>query len=150
MTIRVEPLAPADFEPWIALRAQLWPHHSPEELRRDAVELMARECSAVFVASDGTGLAGFAEATLRVDYVNGTSTSPVTFLEGLYVVPRYRRQGVARSLCDAVERWGARAGCTEFASDSLLENEDGRAAHAALGFIETERVAYFLKSIRSR
>jgi len=31
---------------------------------------------------------GFVEASLRSEYVNGTSTSPVAFLKGLYVVPQ--------------------------------------------------------------
>ena len=148
MPFYIEPLAGPDFGAWVALRAQLWPDHPIEEHRRDAHELLARgDKAAVFVAKSDGQLVGFAEATLRVDFVNGSSTSPVTFLEGLYVVPQRRRQGVARALCDALELWGARAGCSEYASDALLENEQGRIVHAALGFRETERVVYFLKPI---
>jgi aminoglycoside 6'-N-acetyltransferase I len=148
MPFSVEALADCDFNAWVALRAQLWPHHPLEEHRRDAQDMLAREeRAAVFVAKDSGELVGFAEATLRADYVNGTSTSPVTFLEGLYVVPGRRRQGIARALCAAIERWGARGGCTEFASDALLENELGHGVHAALGFRETERVVYFVKPI---
>jgi len=148
MQFSVAALTAADFDEWVVLRGQLWPHHPIEEHRSDAQELLGRgERAAVFVARASGALIGFAEATLRVDYVNGTSTSPVTFLEGLYVSPRCRRNGVARSLCKAVERWGSRAGCTEFASDALVENEEGHAVHEALGFREIERVVYFLKPI---
>lgn len=148
MQFDVATLTAADVNEWVALRAQLWPDHPIEEHRRDADELLGRgERATVFVAKASDVLIGFAEATLRIDYVNGTSTSPVTFLEGLYVLPQYRRGGVARTLCKAVEDWGSHAGCTEFASDALLENEEGRAVHEALGFRETERVVYFLKPI---
>ncbi len=41
--------------------------------------------------------AGLIEA-LRGDYVNGTSTSPVAFVEGLYVAPTHRRAGIARTM----------------------------------------------------
>lgn len=148
MQFSVEPLTTADSDAWMALRMQLWPHQSLDELRHDRDMLLARGDGAVaFVAKSGGALVGFAEATVRVDFVNGSSTSPVTFLEGLYVVLQCRRQGVARALCSAVERWGATRGCTEFASDALLENEQGHMVHRALGFAETERVVYFLKPI---
>ena len=53
------------------------------------------------VATDGSVL-GLVEASKRVDYVNGTRSSPVAFLEGLYVVPNVRRHGVARTLVESV------------------------------------------------
>ena len=43
-----------------------------------------------------------------MDYVNGCTTSPVGFLEGLYVAAAARRQGVARALCDAAEDLGGK------------------------------------------
>jgi aminoglycoside 6'-N-acetyltransferase I len=148
MPFSIELLTAADFDAWAALRLQLWPEQSVDELRHDGEALLARGDGAVaFVAKSDGSVVGFAEATLRVDFVNGTSTSPVAFLEGLYVVPQWRRQGAARALCDAIERWGAGRGCTEFASDALLENEQGHNVHVALGFAETERVVYFLKPI---
>lgn len=97
----------------------------------------------------GGAAIGLVEASQRVDYVNGTSTSPVAFLEGLFVDPAYRRRGVARALVDEVERWAATRGCVELASDSPLENAAAHATHRALGFEETERVVYFRKSVRS-
>ena len=76
----------------------------------------------------------FAEATLRRDYVNGCTASPVGFLEGLYVDPEFRHRGIARKLCRAVEDWAASLGCSEFASDVHLHNEASQKAHEALGF----------------
>jgi len=99
-----------------------------------------------FLTPDST--AGFVEASKRVDYVNGTSSSPVAFLEGLYVDPISRRKGVARALVAEVDRWACAEGCSELASDSLVENLVAHAAHRALGFEETERVVYFRRDIR--
>ena len=107
--------------------------------QRQAIALLVR-------LPDGTP-AGFAEAALRHDYVNGCATSPVAFLEGIYVQPEHRKQGLARLLCKAVEDWARSLGCTEFASDVLLENTASQGMHAALGFEETERVVYYRKRL---
>lgn len=97
----------------------------------------------------GSEVVGFAEASIRHDYVNGCDTSPVAFLEGIHVRPDHRHAGVARMLCRAVEEWSRSAGCTELASDADLQNEHGHAFHAAIGFEETERVVFFRKPIQA-
>jgi aminoglycoside 6'-N-acetyltransferase I len=98
-------------------------------------------------AGEPTCAVAFAEVSLR-PYVNGCKSSPVAFLEGLYVDPAWRLQGVARELVRAAEAWGRRAGCAEFASDIHLENHISHATHLALGFAETERVIYFRKALQ--
>ena len=103
---------------------------------------------AQFVALDGARSAvGFVEVALRNDHVNGTTTSPVAFLEGIYVVPSARTQGIARALVTRAEQWAGRIGCSEFASDARFENAASHAMHRALGFSETERVVYFRKAL---
>lgn len=90
---------------------------------------------------------GFIEGSIRNDYVNGTETSPVGFVEGVFVIPSMRRKGVARQLFAAIGDWARARGCLELASDALLENEASQRAHRALGFRETERVVYFAKPL---
>jgi aminoglycoside 6'-N-acetyltransferase I len=127
------------------MRAALWPESSDAEHLLGMADALARG-HYVRLARVGNGVAlGFVEASKRVDYVNGTDSSPVAFLEGIYVAPAFRRQGVARALVDAVVDWARKQGCRELASDSLLPNIDAHAAHRALGFEETERVVYFRK-----
>ncbi|HTP77102.1 MAG TPA: aminoglycoside 6'-N-acetyltransferase [Rhizomicrobium sp.] len=132
---------------WLAQRRTLWPEGSDDEHRAD-IAALGKKGAACFLAyaPDGS-VAGFAEASLRRDYVNGCSTSPVGFLEGLHVEPRWRRQGVARLLVRAVERWALSQGCSELASDVLAGNREGLQTHAALGFEETDSVVYFRKPL---
>ena len=128
---------------WLAMRLALWPEASSAEHLLGMGDALARG-HYVRLARDARGVAvGFVEASKRVDYVNGTGTSPVTFLEGIYVAPDSPRQGVARMLVQAVMEWGRSQGCRELASDSLVANAEAHAAHRALGFEETERVVYF-------
>jgi aminoglycoside 6'-N-acetyltransferase I len=129
------------------LRAELWPDEDAAGHLQEALEALGRSDREIaFLAFDADDAAiGFAEASLRHDYVNGTDSSPVGFLEGLYVVPAARRRGVGAALVAAVERWIRERGCAELASDALLDNVASHAAHAAYGFEETERVVYFRK-----
>lgn len=134
---------------WLEMRKALWPHCSVEEHLAEMAEHAAEpQRYAQFVAySASRQPIGFAEASVRTDYVNGTETSPVAFLEGIYVTPEFRRKGIAASLVSAVSSWALTVGCRELASDALLENENSHSAHRALGFQETERVVYFRKAL---
>jgi aminoglycoside 6'-N-acetyltransferase I len=71
----------------------------------------------------------------------------VGFVEGVYVAPAWRRQGVARQLFAAIGDWARARGCSELASDALIDNETSQRAHRSLGFRETERVVYFTKPL---
>jgi aminoglycoside 6'-N-acetyltransferase I len=132
---------------WLSLRTSLWPHASESEHLREMADVLARgHYVRLAFAQDGSAI-GFVEASKRVDYVNGTSSSPVVFLEGLYVEPASRRNGVARALVAGVEHWAQAERCSELASDSPLENVEAHAAHRALGFEEMERVVYFRRAV---
>lgn len=131
------------------MRLALWSDETFDDHRAEVAEALATDNDLVaYVAEtpDG-GLAGFVEAALRHDYVNGCDTSPVAFVEGLYVAPEHRGGDIARRLCDAVADWGRGRGCTELASDAELDNVASHAFHKAIGFEETERVVYFRKAL---
>jgi aminoglycoside 6'-N-acetyltransferase I len=135
---------------WLRMRIALWPDGSAAEHRSAMAEVLARGLY-VRLALDGAGAAvGFVEAAKRVDYVNGATSSPVAFLEGLYVEPAARRRGVARQLVESVVAWALEQGLIELASDSLIDNVSAHAAHRGLGFEETERVVCFLRPLKRR
>ena len=133
---------------WLDLRQALWPHcPAAEHLAEMQSFLDEPDRYAQFVAYEEGKPAGFVEAALRTDYVNGTDSSPVAFLEGIYVAPGFRRRGIGSALVAAVVAWARARDCSELASDALLENEVSHAMHRALGFEETERVVFFRKRL---
>ena len=134
---------------WAVLRAALWTDASVSEHAEEITSALANAATslAAFVATGETGLLGFAEVSLRGDYVNGCDTTPVAFLEGMYVRPDSRGLGVARRLCEAVEAWGRDQGCRELGSDTELENAAGQAFHTAQGFEQRERVVFYRKRL---
>jgi aminoglycoside 6'-N-acetyltransferase I len=137
----------SDDRGWLALRSALWPEVSEVEHLSGMADVIARGHYVRLAVETGGAILGFVEASKRVDYVNGTSSSPVAFLEGLYVVPGARRQGVARILVESVVKWALNEACTELASDALLHNSTAHTVHRALGFEETERVVYFRRAL---
>jgi aminoglycoside 6'-N-acetyltransferase I len=147
--LRIAPVRPDDIDDWVRMRAVLWPE-APAEVHRAEVEFALLEADrwrAWIVRSVRGAALGFAEASIRTDYVNGCETSPVVFLEGIWVEPEARRRGIASALVQVVEAWGREHDCREFASDALADNLQSHALHRALGFEETERVVYFRRQV---
>lgn len=146
--IAIVPAGPEHLDGWAALRHLLWDDEPASVHRAEAEEqLKDPQRYRNLVAVEDGEVIGFAEGTLRHDYVNGCDTSPVVFLEGICVAPRARRQGLARQLVAAIADWGRTKGCLEFASDTWLENDEGLAFHLAAGFVETGRTITFRQSI---
>lgn len=67
-----------------ALACELWPGHAPDELLAE-FEALSPEESAFFLAKEEGAFVGFAQCQLRRDYVEGTGSSPVGYLEGVYI-----------------------------------------------------------------
>ncbi len=130
-----------------ALAAALWPHHSARELEAEFAPLLGKKEAAVFLQLEGSTPVGFAQCQLRHDYVEGTETSPVGYLEGIYVAPACRHRGFAAALLRACEDWAREMGCTEFASDCELTNSDSYAFHKSMGFAEVNRIICFTKTL---
>lgn len=130
------------------LALELWPAHTAAELTKELSPLLESEEAAFFIAANGSGPVGFAQCQLRRDYVEGAQSSPVGYLEGIYIRPPYRGQGWARSLLRECEGWAVSKGCREFASDCELDNLASQAFHLHAGFAEAGRVVCFIKTCR--
>lgn len=108
---------------------------------------MKRDNNALFLLIINGTIEGFAQCGLRHDYVEGTNSSPVGYLEGIFVKEEYRKQGFAKQLLNYCEKWTKEKGCSEFASDCELNNEISRQFHINLGFDEANRIICFKKKI---
>lgn len=129
------------------LAVQMWTESAVEELTAEFEALLSNENAAVFLSSEQGRVIGFAQCQLRQDYVEGTDSSPVGYLEGIFVEGDYRNRGYARKLLSACELWAKEQGCTEFASDCELDNTQSLAFHLHAGFTEANRIICFVKKI---
>jgi aminoglycoside 6'-N-acetyltransferase I len=131
---------------WMKMRLVLWPECLAAESEAEIEQTLSSRRSAAFIALDEARAVGFAEVSVR-EYVDGCTTQPVGYLEGIYIHPEYRKKGLARALVRNAESWASTRGCTEFGSDAKLDDSASIAFHNAVGFRETERQVVFLKRI---
>lgn len=128
------------------LAACVW-NASKEELLNELINSTNSTKTAIFLKySDGIAV-GFAQCNLRYDYVEGTDSSPVGYLEGIFVKEEYRKSGFARELLSACEQWAKEQGCNEFASDCVLDNFASFSFHLKTGFTEVNRIICFKKNL---
>jgi len=137
----------ADADTVAELACELWPDHTAEEMKAEYRALLADPEAAVFLLRLEGKAAGFAQCQLRHDYVEGTETSPVGYLEGIYVRESARGKGFARRLLQACENWAREKGCAEFASDCELTNTVSQRFHEAVGFEEANRLVAYVRKL---
>lgn len=137
-----------DMEKVARLAHLLWPDHALNELRDEMKTFITGKNSVIFLMYEKEHLVGFAQCQLRNDYVEGTQTSPVGYLEGVYVSEKSRGKGYGRQLVKKCEEWTLEKGCSEFGSDCELSNEDSLAFHLKSGFKEVIRTISFVKKVK--
>ena len=119
LSLTVRAVRPADAGVWEDLREALW---SGERARhaQDIADFFAGalgEPHAVLLAETADDvIAGMVELSLRWD-IPGLLGQQTGYIEGLYVLPSHRFQGVANRLMHSSKEWARQQGCTAFASD---------------------------------
>ena len=137
----------SDLDTIVNLASSLWQDSVAGELYDSFSSVLTDDdCTCFLKLADGNA-AGFAQCGLRRDYVEGTSSSPVGYLESIYVKPSFRKRGFATELLQACESWAKAKGCLEFASDCELSNKSSFDFHLKTGFEETNRIICFAKKL---
>lgn len=136
-----------DLEVLANLAVQMWAENSVSELITEFSEIISNGKSQFFLKYENDMPIGFAQCQLRYDYVEGTKTSPVGYLEGIYIKDGYRRKGYAKELLAACEAWARSNGCREFASDCEIDNTASLHFHKAMNFTEANRIICFTKTL---
>lgn len=95
------------------LALMLWPEHSMHAIALEIYEITSANKGAYFLAFDEERAIAFAQVSLRTDYVEGTNSSPIGYLEAIFVLEGYRQQGIGRKLLTACEDWARQQGCEE-------------------------------------
>lgn len=131
------------------LAAMLWDNHTIESLKTEFLEIIPKNDSVFFLVFEEQAPVGFAHCQLRNDYVEGTETSPVGYLEGIFIKEDFRRKGYAKKLLYECEEWAISKGCVEFASDCEFSNETSRIFHINSGFKEVNKIICFNKKLKN-
>ena len=138
-----------NFNDWLRMGLLLWPEHTKDDLKKELEKSLASDSEKTLLCKDENGrYIGFQTVSLRNEYVSGAKTSPIGYLEGIYVDNDYRKKGVARKLVEAAEKWAKEKGCKELASDTWDWNTDSIKFHEKLGFNKVKTLVHFIKSVR--
>lgn len=144
MVKMIKLLETTDLQQWAEMCADVYPDTLAEEM---LAEFEAGRFPHEYGYYKDDQLVGFVSLSLRHDYVEGTSSNPVGYIEGIYVNEDHRKEGVARELIEFAKIWSIERGCREMASDCLLNNVDSLAFHTSIGFKEAERIIHFTMAL---
>ena len=136
-----------DIEMIASLAVLMWDDSSVDELADEFSEILLKDDAQIFLKCEDDIPVGFAQCQLRYDYVEGTETTPVGYLEGIFIMENYRNRGYAKELLNECEMWANDKGCKEFASDCEIDNDISLEFHLSMGFEEVNRIICFRKDI---
>jgi aminoglycoside 6'-N-acetyltransferase I len=146
--VKISKITQNDFNEWLELALTLWPDYSSTEMQVILTNILDSPHEDGFIVRNDNGRAiAFMNLSLRSDYVPGAKHSPVAYVEGIYVQDEYRKQGIGAALIQSAQEWGLKQGCSELASDALIDNTASHEFHLKIGFQEAERTVFFIKSI---
>ncbi len=130
----------------VALRAQLWPRAELDQLRSEVDKMLEDADWGIFTAEHERKMVGLVECSVR-DKAPGCHTNKIGYIEGWFIIPRFRNQGVGARLVESGERWAEEKGCVEMACDTTSQYPLSPDAHKALGYQEVKRKFYYRKSL---
>lgn len=136
-----------DLNTLAGLAVIMWSNHTLEDLINGFAAIIDSKDAAIFIITIDGQPVGFAQCQLRYDYVEGTESSPVGYLEGIFIKEEYRNNGYARRLLQECEKWALKKDCKEFASDCELSNDVSLQFHLNMGFTEANRIICFTKKL---
>jgi len=119
MRVQIRPARAEDAEAWERMRCDMWPDGREDHASEIAAFFAGtlEEPDFVLVVEEAAGgLVAVAELSIRTDLPSRLGQL-VGYVEGLYILPKARGHGIARSLLLASRDWARKQGCTGFASD---------------------------------
>lgn len=132
---------------WKQVRQEIYAGLTDEFLEAEMARILEDRLLACFVARDAVGTRiGLLELSLR-NIVDGCLTSPVGYIEGIYLRSDQRGKGRGRRLVEFAVDWFRAQGCREMAADAELDNLTSQGFFSHLGFEETDRIVEFRKSL---
>jgi len=143
----VEPISTNNIRDLAQLMLELWPDSSFDEELESCMIILNNDNDVSYLIKDKDTYIAFIHLTVRFDYVEGANSSPVAYIEGLYVKENWRHLGIGKKMIDLGTEWGQQKGCKQLASDTELNNDTSIEFHKKLGFLETNRIVCFIKDL---
>ena len=137
------PIGKESFDTWKGMREVLYDDVDEAYHLEEMASIYSHQdwyCS--FVVDDDEQVIGLVELSSR-NIVDGCLSSPVAYLEGLYLEPHYRRKGHGKELMWMLIAWCKKHGFSEFATDTALSNTKAQKFYTSIGFEKQETIVEF-------
>ncbi|XMB66551.1 GNAT family N-acetyltransferase [Mycoplasmatota bacterium zrk1] len=136
-----------DFEEWFSLVVCLWPDVLKDEMKTEFGQALTDNDQDIYLSIYGDKYVGFINLSTRREYVEGSESSPVGYIEGIYVKEDYREKGVASKLVDKAILFCKERGYKELGSDTELSNVLSQKFHESIGFKKAEIIVHYIKEL---
>ena len=136
-----------EIEDLLQLALILYKNSEYYSLRQELISLVNSKDNIFFLYLSKNEAVAFCHCSIRKDYVEGAKSSPVGYLEGIYIKEKHRKQGISRLLLNKCEEWAKSNKCSQFASDCTLDNTLSEKFHLKNGFKEANKIIHFIKDI---
>lgn len=121
--------------------------YADNDLKEIFIRALKSDKFKVYFFSADSDIAAFIFLSVRTDYVEGSTSNPTGYVEGIYVKPEYRKRGIAKQLLLQGEKWLKENGCKQVGSDAYIDNRLSHDFHTSIGFDEAGRLVTFIKDI---
>tara|TARA_R110001599_G_scaffold69410_2_gene195255 strand:- start:41332 stop:41778 length:447 start_codon:yes stop_codon:yes gene_type:complete len=147
--MQIVKLSEQNVEALAHLFVELWPECTFETEFEYCKQILEKENQTAFLVNEKGEYIAFAYLSLRNDFVEGATSYPIAYLEGIYVKESYRKTGIASQLIQRAEQWAKENGSSQFASDVEINNKQSIRFHKKSGFLEENRIVCFIKDLKS-
>ncbi len=140
--MKLVPIDRNDFSLWKDMRSDLYRTLDDEYNFKEMEKIFDNAIWHCQFIEDHEKIVGFIELSLR-NIVDGCLSSPVPYLEGLYIKPAYRGKGLGRKVISILIQWCSENGFSEMATDTEITNEKAQRFYESVGFKEVDRVVEY-------
>ncbi len=143
VSISLQAIRIEQFDVWEEMRHALYPILDSSYNKQEMREIINKpEWFCYFIMQNDTQIVGMVELSSR-NIVDSCLSTPVAYLEGLYLQPSHRNQGIGKEVMHLITRWCVAKGFKELATDTELDNVHAQRFYKQLGFEETDRTVAF-------
>ncbi len=129
------------------MASKLLPDYSGDMLINDFRKKLANPHHVGFICVKNEKILGFITMSLRFEHVPKATTSPVAYIEAIFVKKDCRKMGIARKLYETAQAWAKSKHCSQMAADTWDWNKDSIWFHKKMGFEKTLTLVFFLKNL---
>jgi aminoglycoside 6'-N-acetyltransferase I len=141
--MKLVPIERSEFSLWSKFRTIVYPILDSDYDLNEIEKIFRSEFwHCWFIEREDGERTGLVELSLR-NIVDGCLSSPVPYIEGLYIIESDRNKGIGEQVIEIIKNWSRERGYTELATDAELSNSRAQRFYERLGFETVDQVVEY-------